>query len=358
MLIVCPNCAASYNVAGAKLGPNGRSVRCVRCQTVWFASAAAEAPAVAAAPAKALAVAGPPAGSPGRPAAEQPPAGVPESALVASEGAHPSADKEAPPAGPAPAAEKPAAPAAGESAADASSGPPALPANTEGPPPVDQAPRPDAPDGEAPGLPALAEGAAPPLVPGLAENISIAVAPAGAPAVEAAANEDVESLAALRARRSAGARRKRQTWRPSLPAVIIVLIAVIAGLVAGRNQVVRYAPQTASLFKAIGLPVNVRGIRFENVKTMREMQDGVMVLIVEGTVANVTPSIVDVPRLRFALRNPAGLEIYAWTAVAGRPVIGPGESTGFSSRLASPPADGREVVVRFLTRRDLVAGGR
>jgi len=37
MLIVCPNCATSYDVEMASLRPNGRQVRCVRCRTVWHA---------------------------------------------------------------------------------------------------------------------------------------------------------------------------------------------------------------------------------------------------------------------------------------------------------------------------------
>src|ERR671934_1427392 len=37
MLIVCPNCATSYQVEASVLGSTGRSVRCVRCRNVWFA---------------------------------------------------------------------------------------------------------------------------------------------------------------------------------------------------------------------------------------------------------------------------------------------------------------------------------
>ncbi len=37
MPIVCPHCATSYAVDSAKLGPDGRSVRCARCKEVWLA---------------------------------------------------------------------------------------------------------------------------------------------------------------------------------------------------------------------------------------------------------------------------------------------------------------------------------
>src|SRR5262245_43499554 len=36
MLIICPNCATSYQVEASSLGATGRSVRCVRCKKVWF----------------------------------------------------------------------------------------------------------------------------------------------------------------------------------------------------------------------------------------------------------------------------------------------------------------------------------
>src|SRR6516165_5502878 len=47
MLIVCPNCATSYQVDIASLGSTGRSVRCVRCRNVWFARDPSALPAIA-----------------------------------------------------------------------------------------------------------------------------------------------------------------------------------------------------------------------------------------------------------------------------------------------------------------------
>jgi len=37
MQIVCPNCRTSYQLADTAIGENGRSVRCVRCRTLWRA---------------------------------------------------------------------------------------------------------------------------------------------------------------------------------------------------------------------------------------------------------------------------------------------------------------------------------
>ncbi len=36
MLITCPTCASSYRIKAAKIGPEGRSVRCAACRETWF----------------------------------------------------------------------------------------------------------------------------------------------------------------------------------------------------------------------------------------------------------------------------------------------------------------------------------
>jgi hypothetical protein len=170
--------------------------------------------------------------------------------------------------------------------------------------------------------------------------------------------ENIEAIAARRAPKPKKPRKKFSLPRPGARAAIVLLAIILAGLIVGRAKVVQFAPQSASLYGAIGLPVNLRGLVFENVRVTGEVHEGVPVLIVEGNIANTVGRNVDVPRLRFAMRNRTGQEIYAWTSVSGRSTLAPGETVQFRTRLASPPADGRDVSVRFLTRRDLLAGMR
>jgi hypothetical protein len=151
----------------------------------------------------------------------------------------------------------------------------------------------------------------------------------------------------------------RQPWRlprPGLPAAILILAAAMTALLAGRSEIVRHAPQTASLYAAIGMPVNLRRLDFDGVKTARESHDGIPVLVVEGNIVSHAANPVDVPQLHFAIRNPDGLEIYRWTASPDRPMLAPGEQMAFRSRLAAPPAESSEVMVRFLGHNDEVAG--
>ncbi|MEJ2431759.1 MAG: DUF3426 domain-containing protein [Pseudolabrys sp.] len=148
------------------------------------------------------------------------------------------------------------------------------------------------------------------------------------------------------------ARRKKARRSSRWTAAALVLLALNVALIGARNDVVRYMPQTASLFAAIGLPVNLRHLRFDNVRIAREHQDGVNILVVEGTIVSTSDKPVTVPRLRFAARDAAGQEIYTWTALPSRSVLGPGEHVDFRSRLASPPADAKNVLVRFFNAHD------
>jgi hypothetical protein len=162
--------------------------------------------------------------------------------------------------------------------------------------------------------------------------------------------EEVESFAARRQRLQA---RRKHTRRSSRwTAVILVLVAFNVALVGARNDVVRYLPQTASLFAAIGLPVNLRQLKFENVRISKEVLDGVTILIVEGAIVSDAGKPVEVPRLRFAARNATEQDVYTWTALPARSILGPGERLEFRSQIPAPPADASDVMVRFFTAQD------
>ncbi len=62
------------------------------------------------------------------------------------------------------------------------------------------------------------------------------------------------------------------------------------------------------------------------------------------------------PHLRFAVRNAARQEIYSWTAVPSRLTLPAGEAVAFHTRLASPPPDAHDVLVRFVNRYDILTG--
>ncbi len=362
MLIVCPSCATSYQVEHSSLGAGGRSVRCTRCRNVWFATAPTLVPALVSVDDLDVVDTGPkvPAFDTPRPPEAEPPAAEAPALDAAPELEQGEAAPEEIPAPEAMAFEE--APA--EQTATEDNG--AEPASTEG---IDLEGLSAEMEAEHAQQAAAADAV---LAEVTAGEVTVADAPSLVPPMEPAEPSenppappiagftgDAEAFNARRARKRKAQHRKNKQWPvPGLPTIILALIAANMVLVAWRIDIVRLLPQTASLYAAIGLPVNLRGMAFENIKMSKEQQDGMTVLLVEGSIVNVTSRAVEVPRVRLAVRNENKNEIYSWTALPTRTVLGPGETLPFRSRLASPPAEARDVMIRFFSRRDMVAGLR
>jgi predicted Zn finger-like uncharacterized protein len=156
-----------------------------------------------------------------------------------------------------------------------------------------------------------------------------------------------------KAKTASGAWRKLLGWQTG--AIAATFVVLTAGVIL-RERVVRLLPQTATLYAAAGLPVNLRGIVIRNVASRVVTDNDESVLVVDGDLVNITDRRVDVPRLHFTLLGKDGQQLYAWSAQADRGVLQPGEKLNFRRRLAAPPEDARDVKVRFLNRSDMTAG--
>jgi predicted Zn finger-like uncharacterized protein len=141
-----------------------------------------------------------------------------------------------------------------------------------------------------------------------------------------------------------------------LTATCTTMAALVLALIFWRNDVVRLLPQTASFYRMVGLDVNLRGLAFKDIKITYETVDAKPVLVIEGMIIGESKQAVGIPRLRFSVRDAQGAEVYAWNAVLEQTTLKPGERAWFKSRLASPPAEGRAIDIRFFNKRDLAAG--
>jgi predicted Zn finger-like uncharacterized protein len=292
MRIVCPHCTTSYAIDLATLGGAGRTVRCSRCKDVWLARP--QDAVEAETPVPAMAEAGGQAGSDDDTAAEW-------DALAREDDGQQTPVVDSP----------------------SISGDRPTQDDSEGSPPA-----------------------------------------AGSDWLSSARREELESEAARPARRSWLGR----IWRPaalfgvsdkpviSLPTACAAMGALVLALMIWRVDVVRLLPQTAAFYRMVGLDVNLRGLMFKDVKITSETVEGKPVLVIEGVIVGETRKPVELPRLRFSVRDAQGAEIYAWNAVLEQPVLKPGEKAWFKSRLASPPPEGRNIDVRFFNRRDIAGG--
>jgi predicted Zn finger-like uncharacterized protein len=264
MLIICPDCATSYEVDTADLGPSGRKVRCTSCGSIWRAA---------------------------------PPEASPEDI---------------------------------DSGEDAHEAEPMF------------------------GIDDMA-GSKP-----IAFNAMIGEEDG---AEEAETIEDMDDLdeieeiaatepKAKKSRRKPRGTAPRSSGGRSLTYAAVLGLMLLASSVVWRDKVVSTFPDLAGLYAMAGLPVNLRGLEFKDMETVETTDDGIPQLIVRGTIENVTGDKVTVPRLRLAVRGLSGREIFVWTAVPAKPELAAGESLPFLAQLASPPAEGREIAVRFVSNRD------
>jgi hypothetical protein len=129
----------------------------------------------------------------------------------------------------------------------------------------------------------------------------------------------------------------------------LIILGVAATALAARAPITRAAPAAARVYAAIGLPVNLRGVSFEDVKTSLVNGEGGRVLTIEGALVNLRDGKTEAADMRIALRDAASHEIYAWTAHAPKAVLAPREQAPFRLRLAAPPIGATEVMVRFAT---------
>jgi predicted Zn finger-like uncharacterized protein len=223
MLIVCPNCAASSMIDRAAVGPAGRKVRCARRKASWFAGGPESTPAVTSS----------------------------VDTVIAEAQSTPAACVKAPQ--PPAAAPPPTAQAASDVGSEDSE---SIIVTATKAPPVEPPPREPAPAPVEVQTPEAADA-------------------------EPDSEEAESEVVSFDARRKWLQARRKQSRRPSRwTAVVLVLVACNVALVDARSEVVRYLPQTASLFAAIGLPVNLRNLKFENVKILTEAQDGIDTVIV------------------------------------------------------------------------------
>lgn len=315
MLIVCPSCASSYVLDDARIGPAGRRVRCASCRETFFAA------------------------PPDEDAGALPP-------LSEQDGPEPAeavAFAESEPAD----ANSLWNTADGETGADDDS-----PDSTrERDPRTDAAAFEDAleaqwrddeqdrahghvaehwPDKQA--------------EPRDLETEAKAATPAADPAGKGGRAEKKPKAAA----------KARIRVQPAAALLVLGFLPALAGLLLGRAQIVRLLPETAVIYAAIGMPVNLRGFTFENVRSELVREGEARLLVVEGEIANINGVSLAVPAVAIGVMGEGAVPLYRWTADPEQSTLAPGGRTRFKARLVSPPQDGRQVLVRFAQAGDVV----
>ncbi len=130
-------------------------------------------------------------------------------------------------------------------------------------------------------------------------------------------------------------------------AIVITLFVFAVGALH-REALVARTPGLASLYRLVGLDVNLRDLELSGVSLYRDTQEDMPILIIKGQVTNLRQEDQDLPALRFTLRGKRNQELYAWTVRLSEKHIGGDETVDFQSRLALPPREAHNVLVNFV----------
>jgi len=127
----------------------------------------------------------------------------------------------------------------------------------------------------------------------------------------------------------------------------VVLAGLLAGSYFGRVQVVEQFPAMAGVYAAVGLPVNVIGLEFDRLTTLRTLREGKEVLVVSAQIVGLQKAPVVVPAVVVTLIDGAGNGIYEWSVTPDVRDMMAGERATFETQLPLPPVDAVSVRLSF-----------
>lgn len=158
-------------------------------------------------------------------------------------------------------------------------------------------------------------------------------------------------------RRQRAFARRRKLLRSELPiarmrrlvrlAVVCALVLILAGAWFGRVAIVTHFPALAGLYEAVGLRVNVLGLDFADVQTLRSLREGREYLTVGTTLVGLSTRPVPVPPVLVTLTDSLGAPVYQWSVTPPVTTLIAGERVDIQTQLAMPPAEARGVRLTF-----------
>jgi predicted Zn finger-like uncharacterized protein len=133
----------------------------------------------------------------------------------------------------------------------------------------------------------------------------------------------------------------RGTPRPVKELLVGAALLMFAMAIIGfRADIVQLWAPSGTVYAALGMPVNLRGLELRNLHTVTIHAGAEAVLGIEGEIINLRLGATPVPPIDLAIRDQNGNALYSWTVASQKRAPVAGESILFRARLAEPPAGG------------------
>ena len=143
-------------------------------------------------------------------------------------------------------------------------------------------------------------------------------------------------------------RRRRLTSVGLIWAIPLTLlfVAAILGYIF-RQDIVNGIPQTATLYKSLGVDVTLSGLEIENPITKSALVNGKPVLVVNGAVRNISAQIQDIPMVELSLHSKDGESLASWLVEVNKDRLAKGERVTFVTEYPNPPIDTATLRYKF-----------
>lgn len=128
---------------------------------------------------------------------------------------------------------------------------------------------------------------------------------------------------------------------------VLALAGTGAGAYFGRTQIVQQFPSMAAVYDRIGLGVNVVGLDFTGLSTLRTTRNGKEMLIVSAQIVGLRASLAPVPSVVVTLLDEHGATLYQWSVDPLVHDLMAGERATLDTQLSQPPAGAVRIRLAF-----------
>ena len=134
----------------------------------------------------------------------------------------------------------------------------------------------------------------------------------------------------------------------------IILLLIVVGIAAGgwfgRNQIVAQFPQFEPVYTVLGIPVVPPGpsLELRLAEPQSTTRDGDRVVVLRGSVTNVSDRKQRVPKLRARLTGQDGAVLLEWEFEAPKTELDAGAAVDFATEAVNPPREGQSLTINFV----------
>ena len=166
-------------------------------------------------------------------------------------------------------------------------------------------------------------------------------------------DDEITFTARPRPERRANARGRRPAAREARSKVYVwvsaaaLIVAVVAGAIVFRSQVVNLWPQSGLAYASLGLPVTAAGLVIEDVHAEPTFQGGRPALAVTGAIRNLRDQAMSTPAIRISLLGRAGKPVAAKILHPVDARVPAGARRHFAVAIVDPPAGAHDLEVSF-----------